>query len=174
MLLWSVCVYLVTQSCPTLCDPVDCSPSVHGDSPDKNTGVGCHALLQGIFQTQGSNLCLLCCRRILYHLSHQGSPGYWKSLLARRIYDHPSLLQGIFLTQESNQGLLNCKQILYQLSSQGSPQKQLMPLEALLGGLWPKSNPSWLWLASGSINSQGQNQDLSMVPCKSIVSAKFL
>ena len=43
----------------TLCSPVDCSlpgSSVHGDSPGKNTGVGCHALLQGIFQTQGSSL----------------------------------------------------------------------------------------------------------------------
>ena len=48
---------LVTQSHPTLCDPMDCSPSgssVHGDSPGKKTGVGCHALLQGIFQTQVS------------------------------------------------------------------------------------------------------------------------
>ena len=54
-------LYLVTQSCPTLCDPMDCSlpgSSVHGDSLGKNTGVGCHALLQGIFPTQGSNLCL--------------------------------------------------------------------------------------------------------------------
>ena len=34
------------------------------DSPGRNTGVGCHALLQGIFPTQGSNLWLLCCRRI--------------------------------------------------------------------------------------------------------------
>ena len=45
-----------------LCDPMDCSPpgfSDHGDSPGKNTGVGCHALLQGIFWTQGSNPCLL-------------------------------------------------------------------------------------------------------------------
>ena len=44
------------QSCLTLCDPMDCSPpgsSVHGDSPGKNTGVGCHALLQGIFPIQG-------------------------------------------------------------------------------------------------------------------------
>ena len=41
---------LVAQSCPTLCDPMSCSPSgssVHGDSPGNNTGVGCHALLQG-------------------------------------------------------------------------------------------------------------------------------
>ena len=48
---------------PTLCDPVDCSPSgssVHGDSPGKNSGVGCPALLQGIFLTQGLNLHLLC------------------------------------------------------------------------------------------------------------------
>ena len=45
------------QSCRTLCDPLDCSPpgsSVHGDSPGKNTGVGCHAVLQAIFPTQGS------------------------------------------------------------------------------------------------------------------------
>ena len=68
---------LVTHQCPTLCDPMDCSPpgsSVHGDSPGKNTGVGCHALLQGIFPTQGSNPHLLHCRRILYRLSLQGSP----------------------------------------------------------------------------------------------------
>ena len=40
--------------------------------PDKNTGVGSHSLLQGIFQTQ--RLGLLYCRQILYHLSHQRSP----------------------------------------------------------------------------------------------------
>ena len=65
------------QSCPTLCDPMDCSPSgssVHGDSPGKNIGVGCHALLQGIFPTQRSNPGLPHCRRILHHLSHQESP----------------------------------------------------------------------------------------------------
>ena len=48
-------LYLVTQSCPALCDPMDCSPpgsSVHRDSPGKNTGVCCHALLQGIFQSR--------------------------------------------------------------------------------------------------------------------------
>ena len=38
----------------------------------KNTGVGCHSFLQGIFPTQGSNLGLLHCRQILYLLSHQG------------------------------------------------------------------------------------------------------
>ena len=45
---------LVAQSCLTLCHPMDCSPpgsSVHGDSPGENTGVSCHALLQGICPT---------------------------------------------------------------------------------------------------------------------------
>ena len=51
--------------------PWDC---VHGDSPDKNTEVGCHALLQGIFPIQVSNPGLLHCRQIVYHLSHHGSP----------------------------------------------------------------------------------------------------
>ena len=41
--------------------------------PSKNTGVSCHALLQGIFPTQGSNPVLPHCRQTLYHLSHQGS-----------------------------------------------------------------------------------------------------
>ena len=79
-----VCVYIyititceVAQLCPTICNPMDCRPSgssAHGDSPGKNTGVGCHALLQGIFSTQGSNPGFPHCRRILYQLNHQGSP----------------------------------------------------------------------------------------------------
>ena len=72
-----MCVCFVAQSCPTLCDPKDCSlpdSSVHGDSPGKNSGVGCHALLQGIFPTQGSNPGPPHCRWIPYHLNHQGSP----------------------------------------------------------------------------------------------------
>ena len=59
---------LVTRLCPTLCNPMDCSPpgsSVYGkNSLGKNTGVGSHPLLQGIFPTQGSILGLLCCRQI--------------------------------------------------------------------------------------------------------------
>ena len=49
---------LIAHCVPTLCDLMDCSlpaSSVHGDSPGKNTGVGCHALLQGIFPAQGLN-----------------------------------------------------------------------------------------------------------------------
>ena len=68
---------LVSQSCSILCDPMDCSPlgsSVYRDYPGKDTGVGCHALLQGLFPTQGLNPGLPYCRWILYCLSHQGSP----------------------------------------------------------------------------------------------------
>ena len=67
----------VNQSCLTLCDPMDCRPPrllCPWKSPGKNTGVGSHSLLQGIFPTQGSNLGLLHCRQILYCLTHQGSP----------------------------------------------------------------------------------------------------
>ena len=51
---------LAAQSCLTLCDPVDYSPQAphfmeFWNSPGKNTGVGCHSLLQGIFPTQGLN-----------------------------------------------------------------------------------------------------------------------
>ena len=69
----SVC--LVAQSCPALCDPMDCSlpgTSVHGNSPEKNTGVSCHSY-SGIFPTQCSNPVLPQYRRILYHLSQEGS-----------------------------------------------------------------------------------------------------
>ena len=52
---------IIIQSCPTLCNPMDCnSPGFcPWNSPSKNTGVGCHSLLQGIFsrdQTQVSHI----------------------------------------------------------------------------------------------------------------------
>ena len=60
---------------------MDCSPSVHGDSPGKNNGVDHHSLLQGLFPTQGTNPGLPHCRWILYHVGHQGSPRVlkWKA-----------------------------------------------------------------------------------------------
>ena len=48
--------------------------SVHGILQARNTEVGCHSFLQGIFPTQGSNLGLVHYKQILYQLSHQGSP----------------------------------------------------------------------------------------------------
>ena len=77
--LYMLLLLLVAQLCPILCSLMDCNLpgfSVHGDSPGKNTGVGCHALLQGIFLTQGLNPGLPHCRQILHCLSHQGSQFY--------------------------------------------------------------------------------------------------
>ena len=108
---------------------MDCCPpdsSVHGDSPGKNIGMGCHAFLQGIFLTQGSNPDLPRCKRILYQLSHWRSPSPRVGSL--------SLLQGIFLTQESKQGLLHCRQILYQLRYQGSPSRHGVLVKTLCTG----------------------------------------
>ena len=66
VLVWSVQCAKSLQSCLTLCVPVDCSPqcsSVHGVLQARTLqAVCCHALLQGIFPTQGSNLRLLCLR----------------------------------------------------------------------------------------------------------------
>ena len=47
---WMRMLPLFSQSCPTLCNPMTCSPTgscVHGDFPGKNTGVSCHFLFQG-------------------------------------------------------------------------------------------------------------------------------
>ena len=69
----------VAQSCPTLCNPMDCSlpgSSVHGIF--QASGVGYRFLLQGIFLIQGLNLGLPHCRWMLYPLSHQGS---WKIMV---------------------------------------------------------------------------------------------
>ena len=64
---------MFAQLCPILCDPMDYIPPDFSvwDFPGKNTGVGCHLLIQGIFPTQGLNLGLLDCRWILYQLSYQ-------------------------------------------------------------------------------------------------------
>ena len=66
------------------CSVLSDSSTPHGlycpwNSPDKNTGVGCHFFLQGIFPTQGSNPGLPHWRQILYHLCHLESP-WWGSI----------------------------------------------------------------------------------------------
>ena len=84
-----------------------------------DTGVGCQALLQGIFPTQGSNPGI-----------KPRSPALQADSLPSEPRGKPKnpgvggllLPQGIFLTQESNQCLLHCRQILYQLSYQGTPR----------------------------------------------------
>ena len=77
--IWKIIVQLkvdvlVTQSCPTLCDPKDCSPpgsSIHGILQARILEWTASSLAQRIFLTQGSNPGLLCCRQSLYHLSYR-------------------------------------------------------------------------------------------------------
>ena len=71
---WSMCVYVCVHAHMLRCPVISDSLQTHGflcpwDFPGKNSGVGCHFLLQGIFPTQRLNpslLCLLDCRQILY------------------------------------------------------------------------------------------------------------
>ena len=125
-----LCCMLVTRSCLTLCDPMACSPpgsSVHGNSAGKNTGVGCHALLQGILPTLGSNPGLSHCRRILYYLNDQGSP--------RILVWVASLLQKNFPTQEWNRGPLHYRWIPYQVNYLGSPNQSAKPTHQMSASL---------------------------------------
>ena len=74
-LIWSE----VAQSCPTLCDPMDCSlqgSSVHGIFQARVLEWVAISISMGSSPTQGSNLGLPHCRQTLYHLSHQGSSIY--------------------------------------------------------------------------------------------------
>ena len=106
----------VAQLYMILFDPIDCSPpssSVHGDSPDKNTEVGCHALFQGDLPNPGikPRSSTLLVESLLFE-----PPGKSKNTRVGSL----SLLQGNFLTQESKGGLLYWGWILYQLSYLGS------------------------------------------------------
>ena len=82
---------LVTKLCLNLCNPMDCSSpgsSVHEDSPGKNTGVGCHALLQGIFPTQESAFIKVAYFKFNFTLSQEF---HWK---VRGIYQDLFYLSG--------------------------------------------------------------------------------
>ena len=70
------CLFVVKllSSVGLFCNPMDCSLSDLRDFPGKNTGVGCQSLLQGIFPTQGLNLCLLHWQADSLPLNHLGSP----------------------------------------------------------------------------------------------------
>ena len=104
----------VTQLYPILCHPWTIGLLWTWDFPGKNTGVGCHALLRGVFLTQGLNPGLTHCRQILYHLSHQGSPRIleWVDYPFSRETSQP---------RNGTGGSPALQEIVYQLSYQGSP-----------------------------------------------------
>ena len=142
------------QSCPTFCDPMDCTPSgssVHGDSPGKNTGVGCHFRLQNRLHRkrnyQGQEgMCVCVCVCVCVHVrAHVQScltfcdpmdcrpPGssVHEIFQARILVGCHFLLQGIFLTQGSNLcflPLLHWQADSLPLYHLRSPQKGILPI----------------------------------------------
>ena len=95
----------VTQSCPTLCNPMDCSP---WNSLGQNTGVGRLSILQGTFPTQESNLGLLHCRQVLNQLSYQGNPpsDTWKKACVcnRAVLKHKRHRESFWHRQQERDG----------------------------------------------------------------------
>ena len=83
-LFWCVSYLVLSDSL----QPLGLQPTrpLCADSPSKNTGVGCHFLLQEIFLTQGSNLGFLHCRQILYHLSYREVLSFLKFYLKIYFY----------------------------------------------------------------------------------------
>ena len=85
----------VAQPCPTLCDPLDCSPpgsSVHGIPPDKNIGVGCHALLQGSSQPKDQThvSCISCVgKQIFYHCATREAHKYQYIMVLKIKFKNP-------------------------------------------------------------------------------------
>ena len=111
-----MCACSVAQSCPTLCDPTDCSPpgsSVHGDSASKNTRVGSHFLLKGIFLTQGLNQRLMHWQADSLPLSHLGSPEWGISVCKH--------LEEWLTEQAPSSGSSNCYNSSASLPPQSAP-----------------------------------------------------
>ena len=109
---------LVAQLCSTFCNPMDGSLpgfSVHGDSPGKNTGVGCPGPPPGDLPNPGIEPRSLALQA--YSLLSE-PPGKPKNTGVGSLF----LLQGNFPTQGLKWDLLHCRQILYQLSYPGSPR----------------------------------------------------
>ena len=91
MEIWKVRV-LVVQSHPTVCNPRDCSPArllCSCDFPGKNTGVGCHFLLQGMFPTQKLNPGLLHCWQILHHWATRDAMEIWVASCPFSVHNAP-------------------------------------------------------------------------------------
>ena len=91
---------------------MDCNPpgsSVHGNHPGKNAGVACHALLQGIFWTQGLNLHLLHCRQILYSWATKEASESINYRLCDQNVTKPSLLERVVdLINQRSENLVPC------------------------------------------------------------------
>ena len=127
---------------------MDCSlpnSSVHGDSTGKNTGVGCHAFLQGIIPNRNWTPVSCIAGRFFTIWATRKAQEYWSGSL--------SLLQGNFLTQELNRVLLHYRRILYQLSNQRNPKSRSVMYHSL-----------WTHGLYSPWNSPGQNNGMGSFP----------
>jgi len=151
-----VLLYLVAQSCPTLCHPMNYSPP----------GSSAH----GIFQTRILEWVAMPFSRDLPNPGIESmSPALQTDSLLSEPPGKPKntgvgslfpLLQGIFLPQESNQGLLHCRRILYQLSYQGSLESSIeIPLKSRNEATIQPSKST-----TGHILSENQNRNRHMYP----------
>ena len=136
--LWNDISESESQSCPTLCDPIDCSTpgfpvllhlpeftQTHQLVMPSNHLILCHPLLlpPSIFPSVSE------VKVAQFHptLWPHGLYSPWNSPGQNTGVGSLSLLLGIFPTQGSNPGLSHCRQILYQLSHQGSPKNTYIP-----------------------------------------------
>ena len=108
------------QSCPTLCNPMDCGSSKMG-FPRQEYWSGLAFPSPGDLPDPGIEPRSPALREYSLPAEPQGKP-------KNTGVGSQSLLQWIFLTQESNWGLLHCWQILYQLNYQGSPSSHFTTL----------------------------------------------
>ena len=181
----------VTQWCLTLCNPKDCSlpGSSVWDSPGKKTGVGCHALLQGILLTQGSNPGFLHCRLPWWLRGYSvclqcGRPGFdpWVGKIPwrRKWQPTPVFLPGESIWWATVHGVSESDRLhslaLDHLSHTGFHVDLLFPFS------WPRGLAWWFsvfsrllssgrvwWLWSGDV-SQLQGPNLWDALCSSHVS----
>ena len=148
------------QLCLILCDPIDCSlpaSSVHGDSPGKNTGVGCHVLLQGNLSNPGIES-----RSPILQVDSLPTepPGKPKNTGMGSL----SLLQWIFATQEWRWCLLHCRRIFFQASYRGSPPNSISGTKPrLLAASWQQNGFSTLCITTPHSNTQQRKGCFSLI-----------
>ena len=154
------------QSCLTLCDSMDCSPSgssVHRIFPGRNAGVGCHFLLQGTFPTRGWNLRLHGWQEASLPLSQPGSPECTPRCVnasaasKKTLFQHVIYSQGLYTFQMTSPGLLVHKKIskwdthwlMWQITGFAKWKRTKTGRENILFSIYRiliKLKPSILWL----------------------------
>ena len=118
--------------------------------PGKNAGVRCHFLLQGIFRTQGLNLCLLHCRRILYWLRYQGKPWLSPVMLIFRCFQTLKIWTKLLHKKSEEAKKRDTKEDVESLAESGRQRK-------FSGYLWDRSEDEHT--QRPSVNTQTQERN---------------